>query len=475
MKKALLILVTFFAFFNLYAQDIEKWTLKKCVEYAMKNNISVIQADIQARISELQAKQAKLYQYPSATFGTSISPQFGRTIDRTTNVFANTEIITQNIALQGSIEIFNWGKQKNNIASAQFLAKAALADIDKSANDIALNVTTFFLQAIAAYQQIEISKVQILQTKNNLEATRKRVDGGALPELNALEFESQLATDSSNLVLSETNYTQALLGIKGLLNLDAALPFDIDIPKIENIPLENIVDLDPNLVYKLALESQPAIKANRLRILGSEKGVLASKAALNPSISASYYLGTNYANKAQEVTSITTKPVIIGNVNVAGNNYDVFSESYQFNFSNSKYFSQLNNNFGQSFSLNISVPIFNYGINKTNYQQSKLNLETAKITETQIEQKLKQDIYTAHSNALNALQKLNASKKLVYVSQKTFNIASKRFEVGLLNSIELITNQNNFLRAKTQLLADEFDYIFKMKLLEFYKGKGLKL
>ena len=102
-------------------------------------------------------------------------------------------------------------------------------------------------------------------------------------------------------------------------------------------------------------------------------------------------------------------------------------------------------------------------------------MQNTKVAEDQIEQKLKLDIYTSYSNAVNALQKFNASKKQVEVSQKAFDFAAKRYDVGLLNTLDLITNQNNLLRAKTQNLADQYDYVFKMKLLEFYKGQGLKL
>ena len=476
MKKILLFV---FAFASLkittIAQPIEKWTLRKCVDYAMKNNISVKQADIQARIAALQLKQAKLYQLPNANFSTGVYPQFGRTIDRTTNSYSNTSIVSQNYSLQGSVEIYSWGKLKNNIAANTFSAKAALADIEKNANDVALNVATYYLQILATYQQIKIAEVQIITTKNNLDATRKKVDAGSLPELNALEFESQLATDSNNLVSATTSYSQTLLALKGVLNLDAALPFDVEIPDVDKIPLENLTDLQPENVYKLALDNQPSIKANKLRISASEKTALASKASMFPTISGSYSLGTNYTNRAEEITSVNNKPTIIGNVNVGGNNYDVFTNYPEYTTTKSKYFSQLKNNFGQSLGLNISVPIFNNGTNRINYEQSKLSLQNSKIAEDQIEQKLKLDIYTSYSNAVNALQKFNASKKQVEVSQKAFDFATKRYDVGLLNTLDLITNQNNLLRAKTQNLADQYDFVFKMKLLEFYKGQGLKL
>ncbi|MCW3088583.1 MAG: efflux system, outer rane lipoprotein CmeC, partial [Sediminibacterium sp.] len=136
---------------------------------------------------------------------------------------------------------------------------------------------------------------------------------------------------------------------------------------------------------------------------------------------------------------------------------------------------QLDNNFGQNVGVSISVPIFNNGQGKNTYQQSKLYLKRAELTRQQSDQTLRQDIYTAYSNAITALQKFNAGKKTVESAQKAYDFASKRYEVGLLSSLDLITNQNNLLKAKMQQLSNQYDYVFKMKLLEFYKGKGLKL
>ena len=446
MKKIILLFALLTNLNLTQAQSTEKWSLKKCVDYAIKNNVSVKQADVQARIAALQLKQAKLYQLPSVSFSSSIGPSFGRSLDIYTNSYNSLASVSQNASLQGGVEIFNWSKLKNNAMASQFNAQAALADVEKAANDIALSVATYYLQILATNEQINITKVQINETQSKLSSTRKKVDAGALPELNALELESQLASDSNNYVAATINYNQALLSMKGFLNLDAAKPFDVEIPNVEQIPLENIADLQPEAVYTLAIDNQPNIKANRFRIKADEKLVIATRSGMYPSITGSYSLSTGFIDYLNST-----------------------------NFSKTPYFTQLNNNFRQNIGVGISVPIFNNGTNRINYEQSKLNLQNVKVTEEQIEQKLKLDIYTAYSNALNALQKFNASKKQVEISNTTFEFAKKRYDVGLLSTIDFITNQNNLLRAKNQLLSDQYDYIFKMKLLEFYKGQGLKL
>lgn len=477
MKKNLTLLIFIVAIQASAQQTSEKWDLRKCVDYAMKNNISVKQAEVQARITALQLKQAKLYQYPTANLGTGIGLQFGRSVDPTTNQFTTSELLYQNYSLQGGAQIYNWGRIKHSIASAQFSAQAALADVEKTANDVALSVCTYYLQILAAKEQLNIDSVQIQQTLAQLSDTKKRVDAGSLPELNLVELEAQLASDSSNYISGRTALEQNILSLKGLLNIDAAAPFEVATPSIDKIPLDPILDLQPNVVYQLALANQPQQKGDSLRIESSKRNVQAYRSQLYPTISGSYSLSSALNNKALEVASSSQFIAPIGKVTVGGTDYNVLPNSpfTAYTYAKTPYFTQLNQNFQQAVGINISVPIFNNGQRRIAYEQSKLNLKSYEIVRDQSNQKLKQDIYTAYSNATNALQKFNASTKQVEAAQRVYDFSKKRYDVGLLSTLDLITNQNKLQNAKIQQLSTQYDYVFKMKLLEFYKGQGLKL
>ena len=424
----------------------EKWDLRKLIDYAAKNNISVKQADVQARLTALQLKQAQLYQLPTASFSTSFGPQFGRSINPTTNLYTNNELFSQSYGLSGNAQVYNWGRLKNNIAANEFSAQAALVDIERAANDVSLNVATYYLQVLASKEQININEVQIAQRKAQIDVTAKQVAAGTVPELNLISLEAQLATDSSNLISSKTTFDQNVLTLKALLNLDAALPFDVETPSVDKIPIESFADLQPEVVYQLALGNQPLQKENELKIKAAEKNVLVSKASMYPSIFGNYSLNSTYNNKATDLTG-----------------------------SKIPYFDQVNENFRQSLGLGIQVPIFSNVTNRINYEQSKLNLKNNLLNKEQANQTLKQNIYTAYTNAVNALEKFNAAKKNVASAQKVYDFSFRRYEVGLLGTLDLITNQNNLQTAKLQMVASQFDFVFKMKLLEFYKGQGLKL
>jgi len=460
----------------MYAQ--EKWDLRRCIEYAMKNNISVKQADVQARIAALQLKQAKLTKWPTASLSGNMGWQFGRSIDPTTNLYTTNNFFFNQFQLQGGAELFNWGRVRNNQAAADFNAQAAQVDVEKAANDVALNVASYYLQVLAANEQIEVSKVQVAQTKAQYDITKRKVDVGALPELNLAELESQLATDSSNLIAAQTTFDQNVLLLKALLNIDMAEPFAVDTPPVESIPLEPLAELQPDYVYKLALESWPEQKAFGLRIQGAEKNIKANKATLYPSISGFYGLGTTYNNLSQVPVGTTSiiNPDPVGTVSIDGTEYNVYNKNpYTIPvFGKQKYFDQINNNFNQSLGVGITIPIFNGYNYRTAYERSKLDLANTKLQHAQATQTLQSNIYTAYSNSIAAMEKYNASTKAVGSAQKAYDFALKRYDVGLLSTIDLLTNQNNLLRAKLQALANHYDYVFKMKVLEFYKGQGVK-
>jgi len=472
-------------FTQLTAQGVSnKWDLQRCIEYATKNNISVKQADVQARLAALDVERTKLIQYPNVGFNTNLGTQFGRSIDPTTNQFTTTQLLFQGANLNVNVPIFNWGALQYDKKIAGFNAQAVLTDLERVINDISLNIATFFLQVVAAKQQIDIAKVQISQTKSQLTFTRKRVEAGALPELNAAEIEAQLARDTSSLVNAEANFTQAVIQLKAAINLDMAAPFEVDIPAVDKIPLEPLTELEPGALYQMALSNQPAQKANSLRIKSAEESVKRSRAAFYPTLSAFGSLGTNFANTANMVTGanfIGTRPTP-NFVTIANQNYLVFQPDVQLVTSKRSFGqfwngwgTQLEQNFRQSFGINLSVPIFNNGSAKLGYERAKLNQRTTEITKQQTDLTLQQNIYQAHTTALASMLRYNATQKTVEASQKAYDFATKRYEAGLSNTLDLITNQNNLVRAKLDRLNTQFDYIFRIKLLEFYKGQGIKL
>jgi len=482
LKVLIFILSLLFVSDSIDAQ--QKWDLKTCVEYAIEHNKGVQLAEVQAKIAAISYKQSQLSILPGLNLSTNGAFNTGNNQDPTTFSRVTENYLSAGMQLQSSTEIFNFYSKRNRIEANKWETMAAVADFSKIKYDIGLSTANAYLQTLLAKDQIKIASVQITQTQSQLNVTRKMIEAGALPELNAIQLEAQLAFDSSNYITAEGNFNQAKLALKSLLGLDAAVAFDIETPPIESIPVESIADLQADFVFQEALKNQPQQIGNSYRIKAAEKNMYAAKASQYPTLSAFGSISSNYL--AFKKRPIYEKEIVgyqstglIANVG-GGVFYDVQSpilsngniDSY---FKSGSLNTQLKDNLRKAIGLSINVPLFNGGIAKANFERSKLSMQSAKLQEEQDNLKLKQDIYQAYTSALTSLQRFNSSKKGVEANQKTYDFASKRFSIGALSTFDLISTQNNLLRSKLEYSINQFDFVFKMKVLEFYKGLGLIL
>jgi outer membrane protein len=479
MKQPFLCLLLLCAGLSLCAQ--EKWDLQRCVTHAIENNISVKQADIQSRITALQVKLNEAQRIPSLNLNTNAGYNLGRSINPATNQFEDQAIFFNQYSLQSNVNLFNWFSQRHAIEASQLEKKAADAVTDRTRNDVALNVAIGYLQALLAYGQIEVNTVQIGQTTSQLANIRKQVAAGSLPELNASELEAQLARDSANYITARATYEQNLIQLKALLNLDMAMPFDIEKPNVSAIPVESLADLQPAFVYQQALLNLPQQKANQLRYQAAVKNIQVARSSMYPTLSAFASIASRYSSSFPDQERIRVTPSnkfdTLGLVEITPGNFrPTVRPAFNVFMPNANYTRQLFNIFpSQAIGLNLSVPIFNNRQLRTNWERSKLNAESLKLQADQDNLTLQQDIYRAYNDAVNALQRYRAAQKAVEAAEKTFSFAQKRFGVGLLQTIELLTNQNNLFRSRLDAITAQYEYVFRMKLLEFYKGQGLKL
>ncbi len=470
-------------FVTLAANAQEKWSLQKCVQYARDSNISIRQSAIQADLSAITYKQSRLSQIPSANFSNSDGYRFGKSQNPSTGILENQNFFQVGLNFQSNVEIFNWFSKKNTILANEWSLEAAKASTDKLKDDIALTVANSYLQILLAREQEKIADVQVKQSVSQLDIVNKQVKAGALPEINALELEAQLANDSANLISATGNVTQAVYVLKAYMNIDAGQPFEIEEPPVEKIPLEPIGDLQPESVYALALANLPQQRMNDFNLKAAQKNSLAAKGALYPSVSAFGSLGTNYGyyrvpNYTQVLSGYAPSGLVVSDG--SGGFIDVQKPLFTQGGKNGYVTSdplgtQFSNNFGQSIGVSVSVPIFNGWQSKANYEKSKLNIRNFEYQIDLDNKTLKQNIYQAYNAAIVAMEKFTSSQKAIESAQKSYDYSTIRYNIGMLGTLELVTNQNNLFKAKLQYVLNQFDYVFKMKVLEFYKGQGLKL
>lgn len=475
--------LTLFSFLVCFSTNAQStvWTLHDAVQYALKHNLSIKQSELNSRLAKLTHQQNILSQIPSVNLSTGYGRSFGRSIDPTTNQFVEGSSYDY-LSLGGNADVllFGWFQKRNMIGQGRYNAMAAEKELEQLQNDISLNVATGYLRALLAKEQVNINRQQVGLSQQQLTQTASFAEAGRVPELNVAQLEAQVAGDSANLIAAINEYTLAILDIKALLNLDLNTPFEIEIPDAGAISadFEN-AHMDPEDIYTTASTSLPSISASMLRYRAAKKAYTAAKGGLLPQLGLSAQAGTNYStlNRNYNITGVANKPVTgtYAYDSLGGNIYQVYQATPVFTTSTIPLGSQLDNNFRQTVSLGLTIPLFNGWQAQTATRQAKINMLSRELSLQQAELKLKQDVYKAHNDAKNSLQKYFAAQRGAEASKRAYEFAQKRYELGLTNTVEYLVIQNNWSRAEANLASAKYDLVFKLKIIDYYLGNELKL
>jgi outer membrane protein len=451
------------------------WPLQRCVQYAIEHNITIKQDSLNARLARHALTQSQLSQIPALNVSGSYGRSFGRSINPTTNQFVESAYNFLGPSASSNVLLFGWMQVRNTIERNRYSLEASLADLDQRMDDIALNVANSYLIALLAKEQINISTNQVGLSKAQLDQTKAFADAGRLPELNVAQLESQLASDSSNLINSIANYNAAILDLKALLNLDFAEPFTIQAPEVSPGDQMMVAQTPPAEVYQVARTHFGSIKGSHLRVNAAEKALAAAKGNLYPQLSLSYQVGTNYASNyfSYQQTSELLGLVPIGMAYPSGDT--VYRPEYKTLTPTVPFNNQLRNNIRQSVVLNLNIPLFNSWQSQYAVRQARINLAQQELSEYNTELTLKQNVYKAHNNAVNSIQKYNAAVRAQNAAKRALDFAQKRYELGLTSTVDLLVTQNTEFAASANLISAKYDLIFKLKVIDYYLGRELKL
>lgn len=451
------------------------WTLQRCVQYAIDHNISVKVDSLDARLARYALLQSQLSQLPTFNVSGSYGQNLGRSINPATNQFVDAKYNFAGASGNGNLLLFGWMQVRNTIARNKYLLDANLADLDQLKDDVSVNVATAFLTALLAKEQVNISTNQVKLTKEQLNQTKAFADAGRLPELNVAQLESQLATDSSNLVNSIAGYNSAILDLKALLNLDFAIPFELQTPEVNAGEQLSVSVMEPEEIYKNASTHFGSIRGSQLRVSAAEKGLAAAKGTLYPQLSVGYQAGTNFASNFRNYQQ-TSEVIGYAPIGITGNSFDtVYQPVFRTLNPSVPFETQFRNNFRQSFFVALNIPIFNGWQSQYQVRQAKITLAQQRLNEYSIALTLKQNIYKAHNNAVNSIQKYYAAKRADDAATRALDFARKRYDLGLTSTIDLLVTQNQQFAAAANLASAKYDLIFKLKVIDYYLGKELKL
>ena len=453
------------------------WTLQDAISFALKNNITIKQNVINERLALLNLRQSQYAQIPALNLSPTYGISKGRSIDPTTNQFVTGSYSYISAGANANVLVFGWFQQRNTIEKNKFSWEAAKADVEQIKNDVSLNVATGFLRVLMAREQILVNQKQVNLSFEQLQQTERFAEAGRVPELNVAQLEAQLASDSAALITAISDYNASVLDIKALLNLDFDQSFEATIPEMPMEERISLQTLSPDYIYQEATRNIPSIRSSELKLKSAEKAWHSSSGALWPQLTLGGQLGSNWTSTYRQLDHYDLDGTISTGtfVDVSGARYDVMQPRVVPVFSSPGVVKQLENNFRQTVSATVNIPIFNSWQSQYNVRQAKLNIETQELNKYQTELKLKQDVYKAHNDAVNAIQKYYAAERSQDAAQRAFDFAEKRYTLGLTNTIEYLTTQNNLYKADATYLNSKYDLIFKLKVIDYYLGKELKL
>ena len=444
MKKILiLIFICLLSSGGLIFSQNKVWSLEECIKYAIENNIQIKQQGIQNQVQKNSLDLAKFQLLPNLNGQASHSYSFGRALDQNTYQFFNQTLQSDYFYLGGAMPVFNGLQYYNAIQKNKYQVLASQQDLQNISDNVALNVALSYLQILLNKELVTANQNQLDISLQQIEKTRKMVDAGSVAKGNLLEIESQAAQEELSLITQKNLLETSVLILTQLLELKTPSGFEIIVPEI-NVDPNAIVSGNIDDIYAIAEKNRPEIKSSELNLTASEFALKMAKGSRSPVISLNYSLNSRY-------TYLSNVPGIQS-------------------FSN-----QLKNNKNSGIGLSINIPILNgWQVNKS-ISNSKLNVETSKYNLEGTQKQLYKNIQQAYTDAVAALKKFNVSLKAIASTEESFRYTEQKFNVGMVTPVDYNAAKTLLLKAQSDMTQAKYEFIFKTKVLDFYKGLPLKL
>ena len=448
MKKNNCFLLVFILLFSFSIQaQTKKWTLDECVKYAIDNNISIKQTELDTKTADIDKKGAIGNFIPSLNSNASHSWNIGLNTDPTTGLKRNQTSQYSSLGASVGVDIYKGMQNQNMLRKANLSIIAAKYQLRKMQEDVALNVANAFLQVLFNKENLKVQQEQLTINNKQLTRSEELVKAGSVPRGDLLDIKATVASDNQKVIAAENALLISKLSLAQLLQLKEFYDFDVSdetTAKDEN----NILAQTPVAIYEKAKEERTELKIAKTNLEIAEKNVAIAKGGYQPTLQGFYNINTqiSYADSY-----------------TVANGVPVAQPSASFG-------KQFADNRGQAFGAQLSIPIFNGFSAKNNVERSKVSLEKSKIAVEQEELALLRNVYTAFTDAKGGLNAYESSLVALDARQEAYNYAKEKYAVGMMNSFDFNQSQTLLSAAQSEVLRTKYDYIFKIKILEFYFG-----
>lgn len=419
----------------------QAWDLRQCIDYAIEHNLTIKQQEENRNQSEVDLHTAKWSRLPNLNGSASHSFNFGRSL-QADNTYQSINTQNTNFSLNTSVPLFTGMQIPHNIALQKLNLKAATEDLQKAKDDISLQIASLYLQVLYNQELALIARQQVALSQEMLEQKKAYLDNGKASEAEWYEAKSRVAQDELSAVQAENNCRLALLDLSQLLELPTPDGFSIVSPDIDEHHLSGSI-VAPDDIFQEAVLSKPAIKAATYRLEGAAHSIRIAQSAYYPQLSFGAGIGTNY--------------------------YKV--NGYQ----NNSFGSQLKDNFSQYLGFSLSVPLFNRFATRNQVRSARIRQNTLSWQLEEAKKTLFKEIQQAYYNALNAESQLKSSATADEAAAASFELMKEKYAQGKANATEYNESRTNWMKAVSNRLQAKYDYVFRTKILDFYRGIELRL
>lgn len=422
------------------------WTLEECVLYAEENNLSIAQFELDYENALIANSDAIGAMLPSFNSSVSSSGNTGLALDPTTNTLVTSTIFSTSGNIGSGITLFDGLRNIHRLNRAKLSSLASEYRLEDLKDDIRLAVANSYLQVLSGKESTKVAQAQLEVSMKDLERTKELSASGVVPEGDVLEIEATVAAQEQQLVSAQNNVIIARIALAQLLQITDYENFDIAEEEYL-IPNSSVLDKSPKEIFDKALTFRNDIKLSRTNVEIANKDLQIAKGARYPTINGFFNYNTRYSDQ---------------NFNPITGNLVAFKD-------------QLWINDGISFGASINVPVFNGFSVRNNVKRSKINLMKSELQFAQDKLTLESNINQAYADVNGTLKTLEAAQKTLAARELAFQYNKERFEVGLLDAFNFSQAQSRVDNARASLISAKYNYIFRLKVLEFYFGIPLAM
>lgn len=453
--RSFILFLSFFLSMSGFAQV--QLDLQTCLNRAVNNNLGVRQSQNALSIAEVNLLQAKFDFLPAASGQMRYSQSIGLAVDNNSQSIAESPR-TFNPGVGANMVLFNGFAKWNALNAAKIDVSGAQYSLEDLRNDIRLSVAGAFIQTIFSEENLKVTLNRIDLLEKQLERTENLYEAGTLTKGDVLALKAQIAGEKVNLTMGENLYQQNLLNLVLAMNEDPNEEYQLVKPELRELLMTKSEQTTAS-IFEAAREYNPGLKGIRSQIQAQEYRVKVSQASLLPTLTMNYGIGSFYSSNAREILGAVPDPD--RGIRI------LYGDAFPF-------FSQLDDNIGQSLTFSLNIPIFQNYRSRQNIQVAQLNLENTRLNYETEENLLYQAVIRARQDVDAAFATYEATLEKIEATSLSFDFAKVRYDAGVTDFTVFMESLNNKTQAETELLQAKYDFVLKTKILELYQGQKIE-